>query len=368
MTGSTSHPVSRSSTTEAKLVGRLAGVPGQAAAPAARRRRWWSAARWPRTGRPGSGRGAGRSAACWPSAVEHRLPAHGRQHDADQREEHRPGEPEAVDAVPLGQVGALESPILESRNHSITPLSSEAEREHEPALGPRARPARCPASSSIASCDRVVAGGLGGRSGGLRAPVTGTVTGRPPRRGIRWDLHDTGAGFPFRHARRSSLASAEPRGEADRGRPRTRWCCRRRRPGAADRGCCWSTASPVRRRTSPTGSTRWQPPVSTSSRPTNRGHGASGQPADEADVLVGDVRPTTLALVDALGWDRFALLGHSMGGMIAQHVALAVPDRVAAVGADGHHPPHGRGHRPGPGRPGHRRSPAARAWRGLMEP
>jgi pimeloyl-ACP methyl ester carboxylesterase len=38
-----------------------------------------------------------------------------------------------------------------------------------------------------------------------------------------------------------------------------------------------------------------------------------------------------LDLADALGWDRFALLGHSMGGIVAQHVALAVPQRLTAL-------------------------------------
>ena len=35
-----------------------------------------------------------------------------------------------------------------------------------------------------------------------------------------------------------------------------------------------------------------------------------------------------LALVDELGWSSFALLGHSMGGIVAQHVALVAADRL----------------------------------------
>ncbi len=51
----------------------------------------------------------------------------------------------------------------------------------------------------------------------------------------------------------------------------------------------------------------------------------------------GDV----LQLADALGWSRFSLIGHSMGGMAMQRVALAAPARVerllgiAAVSAAG---------------------------------
>ena len=62
--------------------------------------------------------------------------------------------------------------------------------------------------------------------------------------------------------------------------------------------------------------------------PDQRGHGESDKPADESAyslrVLAGDL----LALADALGWDRFTLLGHSMGGMVAQYVALAAADRL----------------------------------------
>jgi pimeloyl-ACP methyl ester carboxylesterase len=35
-----------------------------------------------------------------------------------------------------------------------------------------------------------------------------------------------------------------------------------------------------------------------------------------------------MALADELGWDRFSLIGHSMGGKIIQHVLLDAPERV----------------------------------------
>ena len=65
--------------------------------------------------------------------------------------------------------------------------------------------------------------------------------------------------------------------------------------------------------------------------PDLRGHGASDKPTEETaytlPVFAGDV----LALADALGWNRFTLLGHSMGGMIAQHMLLGAPDRIEAL-------------------------------------
>ena len=39
-------------------------------------------------------------------------------------------------------------------------------------------------------------------------------------------------------------------------------------------------------------------------------------------------RPTCWRLVDDLGWDRFVLLGHSMGGMVSQAIAIHHPDRL----------------------------------------
>lgn len=74
--------------------------------------------------------------------------------------------------------------------------------------------------------------------------------------------------------------------------------------------------------------------------PDLRGHGGSTKPSSEDDhsfdLLAGDA----LALADALGWERFALLGHSMGGMVAQVVALRAPRRLTGlVLMDTHHGP-----------------------------
>lgn len=38
-----------------------------------------------------------------------------------------------------------------------------------------------------------------------------------------------------------------------------------------------------------------------------------------------------LRLADELGWDRFSLIGHSMGGKLIQHVLVEAPDRVRAL-------------------------------------
>ena len=65
--------------------------------------------------------------------------------------------------------------------------------------------------------------------------------------------------------------------------------------------------------------------------PDQRGHGASDDPAGESSyslsVFAGDV----IALADALGWSSFVVLGHSMGGMVVQHVALEHPSRISGL-------------------------------------
>ncbi|MDQ4067881.1 MAG: alpha/beta hydrolase [Actinomycetota bacterium] len=65
--------------------------------------------------------------------------------------------------------------------------------------------------------------------------------------------------------------------------------------------------------------------------PDLRGHGRSDHPtparAYSFEILAADV----VALADDLAWDRFALVGHSMGGAVAQLVALGSPERVTGL-------------------------------------
>lgn len=72
--------------------------------------------------------------------------------------------------------------------------------------------------------------------------------------------------------------------------------------------------------------------------PDHRGHGESPKPPGEDQYSIDHFVQDTLSLADALGWDRFGLLGHSMGGMIAQQLTLDAPDRVEAlILMDTHH-------------------------------
>ncbi len=65
--------------------------------------------------------------------------------------------------------------------------------------------------------------------------------------------------------------------------------------------------------------------------PDLRGHGRSDRPtqrdAYSFELLADDV----VALADDLGWDRFALVGHSMGGAVAQLIALDHPERLTGL-------------------------------------
>ena len=73
--------------------------------------------------------------------------------------------------------------------------------------------------------------------------------------------------------------------------------------------------------------------------PDLRGHGASHKPPAETDYSIAVFAAEMSALVDHLGWDSYVLLGHSMGGMIAQEMALSTdPDRIERlVLMDTHH-------------------------------
>jgi pimeloyl-ACP methyl ester carboxylesterase len=62
--------------------------------------------------------------------------------------------------------------------------------------------------------------------------------------------------------------------------------------------------------------------------PDLRGHGAERPPDQADDYSLDLLEADLLALVDELGWDRFVLLGHSMGGMASQAIAIHHPERL----------------------------------------
>ena len=61
----------------------------------------------------------------------------------------------------------------------------------------------------------------------------------------------------------------------------------------------------------------------------NPGSGASSDVTDPASTE--DLASATLSLMDSLGIDRAHVIGRSMGGAIAQHMALLEPDRVHSM-------------------------------------
>jgi 3-oxoadipate enol-lactonase len=74
-----------------------------------------------------------------------------------------------------------------------------------------------------------------------------------------------------------------------------------------------------------------------------RGHGGSSAPDKPYDF--GMLTADALGLMDALGVDRAHFCGISMGGMIAQHVALAAParvDRLVLLSTTSGYPPEAR--------------------------
>jgi pimeloyl-ACP methyl ester carboxylesterase len=65
--------------------------------------------------------------------------------------------------------------------------------------------------------------------------------------------------------------------------------------------------------------------------PDLRGHGGSSKPQDESAYSLAQIADDLNALLDALGWDRAVVLGHSMGGMVVQLFVLAHRERVSAL-------------------------------------
>ncbi|KAA0093654.1 alpha/beta fold hydrolase [Mycolicibacterium sp. P1-18] len=60
-----------------------------------------------------------------------------------------------------------------------------------------------------------------------------------------------------------------------------------------------------------------------------RGMGRSSGPATAYGMA--DLAGDTVGLVDHLGWESFRLLGVSFGGMVAQEVAVTVPERISRM-------------------------------------
>ena len=62
--------------------------------------------------------------------------------------------------------------------------------------------------------------------------------------------------------------------------------------------------------------------------PDHRGHGSSAKPRSEDAYSLEILADDAVHLADALDWPVFSLLGHSMGGMVAQYVACRAPGRL----------------------------------------
>jgi pimeloyl-ACP methyl ester carboxylesterase len=65
--------------------------------------------------------------------------------------------------------------------------------------------------------------------------------------------------------------------------------------------------------------------------PDHRGHGKSSKPLGESAYSIAILAGDALTLADQLGWSKFALLGHSMGGFISQAMAFSAPERLDAL-------------------------------------
>ncbi|KAJ3110159.1 hypothetical protein HDU96_006864 [Phlyctochytrium bullatum] len=58
------------------------------------------------------------------------------------------------------------------------------------------------------------------------------------------------------------------------------------------------------------------------------GHGRSDHRSKDADYTIPAYVEDTMAVVEQLGWDRFSLMGHSMGGAIVSVVAAILGERI----------------------------------------
>lgn len=51
----------------------------------------------------------------------------------------------------------------------------------------------------------------------------------------------------------------------------------------------------------------------------------------EGEFTVAEIAADALALADHLGWDTFSVIGHSMGGKVAQRIAADAPQRLQGL-------------------------------------
>ncbi|MCK9533473.1 MAG: alpha/beta hydrolase [Pseudomonas sp.] len=61
------------------------------------------------------------------------------------------------------------------------------------------------------------------------------------------------------------------------------------------------------------------------------GHGHSGHRAPGAGYQLWDYALDALMATQQLGWDKFSLLGHSLGGIVSVMLAGAVPERIERI-------------------------------------
>ena len=63
----------------------------------------------------------------------------------------------------------------------------------------------------------------------------------------------------------------------------------------------------------------------------HRGHGRSGAPGGRESYSLEGMAEDVEALAGRVGFERYHLVGHSMGGMIAQEIALRSPERLLSL-------------------------------------
>ncbi len=63
----------------------------------------------------------------------------------------------------------------------------------------------------------------------------------------------------------------------------------------------------------------------------HRGHGRSQAPRDRSSYTIDRLASDVEAIAEGAGFERYHLVGHSMGGAVAQEIALKSPERLASL-------------------------------------